>query len=157
MSTRYILRMNQSHYLRTLINRLSRLDAAQGWVDDLNPTQLAALTYLAHANRFSRSPSHVADYLGTTRGTMSQTLKALERKGHVEEQRSESDKRSISYGLTASGQEATAAPSLMEAGLEGLSRDARDALAQLLTRLLKLSLAENQGRAFGVCKSLPLL
>ena len=39
-------------------------------------------------------------YLGTTRGTMSQTLKALENKGYVAGEPSETDKRSLSYALT---------------------------------------------------------
>jgi DNA-binding MarR family transcriptional regulator len=89
--------MNSAYQIRALINRLARLDAAETWEVDLNPAQLAALDYLVRANRFSRAPSQVAEYLGTTRGTMSQTLKSLVRKGYLTERGSESDRRSISY------------------------------------------------------------
>ncbi|MDG1431396.1 MAG: MarR family winged helix-turn-helix transcriptional regulator [Paracoccaceae bacterium] len=61
------------------------------------------MDYLGQANRFSRSPSHVAEYLGTTRGTVSQSFKSLVQKGYVTEHRSKFDKRIISFELTASG------------------------------------------------------
>ncbi len=98
--------MADRQQIRGLITRLARIDAGEGWADDLNPAQRAALDYLGQANRFSRSPSHVAEYLGTTRGTMSQTLKVLVRKGYVTELRSEADKRTISYALTQAGRNA---------------------------------------------------
>jgi predicted transcriptional regulator len=60
-----------------LIDRLERLTRA-GEGLGLNPAQWEALRFLARANRFSRSPAAVADYLASTRGTVSQTLIALE-------------------------------------------------------------------------------
>ena len=71
--------------IRDLIDRLTRLAAAEEWNGPLNPSQFAALNYLARANRFSRATSHVADFLATTRGTASQTLKALSRKELIAE------------------------------------------------------------------------
>ncbi len=143
--------MTQPLKIRTLINRIGRIDAAGGWSDDLNPTQLAALGYLAQANRFSRAPSHVADFLGTTRGTMSQTLKALERKGYVSELRSKTDKRYMSYDLTAKGRTATARPNPLEDALSTTDRATNDALENALTSLLQAMLQANGGRAFGQC------
>lgn len=143
--------MTQSLKIRTLINRIGRIDAAGGWSDDLNPTQLAALGYLAQANRFSRAPSHVADFLGTTRGTMSQTLKALERKGYISELRSETDKRYISYDLTAKGRTATKLPNPLEDAISTTDYATNDALENALTSLLQTMLTANGGRAFGQC------
>ena len=100
--------------IRHLLDRLCRLAAAEEWTADLNPSQSAALAYLARANRFSRSPSQVADYLSSTRGTVSQTLKALHRKGYVAEVRSDTDRRSISYDVTRSGLAALGAAGLFE-------------------------------------------
>jgi len=153
ISTRYLFNMTQTHLIRSLINRLSRLDAAGGWSDDLNPTQIAALGYLARANRFSRAPSHVADYLGTTRGTMSQTLKSLENKGYVTETRSEIDKRTISFSLTEKGQNITLRPNLIDQA--GVAMETSDAvqLEHLLSMALQRALSLNKGRAFGVCRS----
>jgi DNA-binding MarR family transcriptional regulator len=89
-----------TRFISDLIDRLGRLNAAEEWNGPLNPSQFAALSYLARANRFSRAPSHVADYLATTRGTASQTLKALARKELIAESRLEEDKRSIRYDVT---------------------------------------------------------
>ncbi len=66
-----------------LIERLDRLVRSGESGHGLNPAQWEALRYLARANRFSRNPAALADYLGSTRGTVSQTLIALEQKGHV--------------------------------------------------------------------------
>lgn len=143
--------MTAPHRIRELINRLARLDAAANWDEALNPVQAAALEYLVRANRFSRAPSHVAEYLGTTRGTMSQTLKTLIRKGYVSERRSEIDKRSISYDLTEEGRNIAMRRGALLAAISGLPdavlADLGDSLSTLLTRLLH----QNNGRPFGIC------
>lgn len=151
--SRYQLRMARPHRIRALINRLARLDAAATWEEALNPAQIAALEYLARANRFSRAPSHVADYLGTTRGTMSQTLKALVRKGYIKERRSETDKRSISCDLTEEGRIIAARRSALLDAIDGLPDAAQATLDDSLSALLKLQLHENGGRPFGICST----
>lgn len=118
----------------------------------MNPAQIAALEYLARANRFSRAPSHVADYLGTTRGTMSQTLKALVRKGYVAERRSETDKRSISYDLTKAGQTLVARQGDLLDAISALPSAQLAQLGESLSAILKHQLTRNEGRAFGQCK-----
>lgn len=153
MSTRYQITMTRSDNIRSLINRLARLDAAEIWESPLNPAQIGALEYLARANRFSRSPSHVADYLGTTRGTMSQTLKSLARRGFVEERRSETDKRSISYELTGAGRPfASRGRDLIEA-IEALPETERAGLDAALSDLLAFQLRRGGMRQFGVCRA----
>lgn len=89
--------------IRDLLDRVLRTSAAEDWTEDISPSQRAVLSYLSRANRYSRAPSQVADYLSATRGTVSQTLKTLARKGLVSEQRSEKDKRSISYKISEIG------------------------------------------------------
>ncbi|MSU91515.1 MarR family transcriptional regulator [Rhodobacteraceae bacterium 2CG4] len=138
---------------RALIERLARLSAAGAWEDGLNPTQAAALAYLARANRFSRAPSHVAAYLGATRGTTSQTLRALERKGLVSERRSDRDRRSISYAPTARGAGIAARRGALDAALEALPAPALAALTDGLDATLRAMLAARGGRAFGVCRT----
>ncbi|MDQ0313744.1 MarR family winged helix-turn-helix transcriptional regulator [Amorphus orientalis] len=132
---------------------MARLDAAETWTDELNPAQLAALAYLSRANRFSRSPSQVAEYLGATRGTVSQTLKALERKGYVHETRSQSDKRSISYELTAAGADAAARRSPLSVALGRLEDSTAAELEDTLSALLSSIIRANGGRPFGVCRT----
>lgn len=143
---------NNSH-LHALLERVARLAAAEGWSDQLNPVQRAALDYLSRANRFSRAPSHVAEYLATTRGTVSQTLKALERKGFVVEARSEADRRRTAYTPTEAGLAAlAAAPGLQEA-VAALPAGDRAQLAQGLGALLAALLAERDERRFGICRA----
>lgn len=145
--------METTDQIRALVTRLARLDASETWGGDLNPAQIAALEYLARANRFSRAPSHVAEYCGTTRGTMSQTLKALERKGYVAETRSESDRRSICYSLTATGEAVAARGSAMSAAIGSLGAARQQALQDGLAAVLAARLAANGGRAFGICRT----
>ena len=145
--------MSHAKRIRELILRLARLGASASWHDDLNPAQASALGYLARANRFSRAPSHVADYLGTTRGTMSQTLKALERKGYVTEARSEADKRSITFDLTEAGTMAAAQQGALERAIATLPRETQSELEEHLTSALIQLIEANGGRAFGVCRT----
>ena len=139
-------------HIRDLIERVARIHAADEWTDDLNPTQRAALSYLARANRFSRTPSNVADFLSATRGTVSQTLKALARKGMIEEVRSQSDRRSISYVPTGKGTEALTRSTVIEEALSEMSVSTRQMLAQGLEELIRRSLRARGGKEFGMCR-----
>ncbi|MBY6142224.1 MarR family transcriptional regulator [Leisingera daeponensis] len=145
--------MNTTEQIRALINRLARLDAAETWEADLNPAQIAALEYLARANRFSRAPSHVAEFLGTTRGTMSQTLKSLVRKGYLTERRSENDRRSITYDLTVPGVALADRRGVLLGAIGVLPDREQQHLCERLSQILTARLAANGGRAFGICKT----
>ena len=137
-----------------LIDRLSRLSAAEDWNGPLNPSQFAALSYLARANRFSRAPSHVADYLATTRGTASQTLKALARKELIAETRSETDKRSIRYDVTDKGRALLKDPGSGLTGIiETLPSGTIEALSGSLKDLVQAILEDRGGRSFGLCST----
>lgn len=145
--------MKNETIIRDLINRLARMDAAASWGGDLNPTQRDVLRYLGQANRFSRSPSHVAEYLGTTRGTVSQSFKSLVHKGYVSERRSALDKRAISFELTRRGVAATAGDSLLDEALAALDLQTTEAMRDGLTATLRAILAQNNGRGFGLCRT----
>lgn len=147
------MRMTTPDRIRALINRLARLDAATTWEEALNPAQIAALEYLARANRFSRAPSHVADYLGTTRGTISQTLKVLVRKGFVEERRSEIDKRSVIFDPTVEGRSLAARSNALVDAIDALPDATKARLGDGLFTLLERQLHENGGRPFGICRT----
>lgn len=136
-----------------LIDRAARLGASEDWADNLNPAQRAALAYLAQANRFSRAPSHVADWLGATRGTVSQTLRALDAKGLITSTRGDEDKRAIRYDLTEAGQMAAARVTGLDRALAQLSDEHRKALELALGSALRGLLRERDGRAFGVCRT----
>lgn len=153
VSTRYLLAMKTANHIHDLLDRLARLHAAGLRHDDLNPTQVAALSYLARANRFSRSPSLVADYLATTRGTASQTVKALVRKGLVEEAPVSGDKRAITLVLTASGRAAFGRNTEVMAALAMLEKAEAEILQAGLEELAKSLLSARGGRSFGLCRT----
>jgi len=136
-----------------LLDRLSRLAAAEEWNGPLNPSQNAALAYLGQANRFSRAPSHVADYLSTTRGTASQTLKALARKSLISEARLEHDKRSIRYDLTEAGRSFLASTPALGSAITALPDNHQQAICAGLDALLRETLKQRGGKSFGLCSS----
>lgn len=136
-----------------LIGRLDRLVRSGVAVEGLNPAQWEALRYLARANRFSRTPAALADYLGSTRGTVSQTLIALEQKGFVARSQSRQDRRSVDLKLTRAGTMV-----LKHDPLIGLAGDIAAAtggdagpLLATLQAILAAAIARNDGRAFGIC------
>ncbi|MDF1606808.1 MarR family transcriptional regulator [Hoeflea sp. YIM 152468] len=142
---------NPSNQILALIERLSRLSEAEDWANDLNPAQMAALRYLAGANRFSRAPSHVAAFSGSTRGTVSQTLRALARKGLVTETRSQTDRRSISYTVTEAGLNVSQSGKAMTQAIAGLTPDQKQAVQEGLSDVLRTLLATRGGKPFGLC------
>lgn len=137
--------------LRALIDRLARLASADDWKSGLNPAQVAVLSYLARANRFSRAPSHAAAFLGTTRGTVSQTFKSLLGKGLVQEYRSASDRRRISFDLSEAGRGALMRLATFDEALLAIDNADRAALEQGISALLRALVAARGGRPFGIC------
>ena len=138
-----------------LLERIGRLIKTEEQVGDLYPAQWSALRYLRRANRFSRTPMALAQFLGTTRGTISQTLIALERKGLILRQPSERDRRSVEIALTAEGQDLLnddpidRLASDIDTALDRKPKQAREVLERILAQLI----AVNDGRPFGQCKT----
>ncbi|MFI4986664.1 MAG: MarR family winged helix-turn-helix transcriptional regulator [Alphaproteobacteria bacterium] len=136
-----------------LLDRLRRASNALQFVHGLNPAQWEALRFLGRANRYSRSPSTLAEYLGTTKGTASQTLAALDAKGYVERCRDCDDRRGVSVELTEKGRELlTRDPMLcIERTVAALPSECAAHLAKGLSVVLgKIRGGCRQG-AFGVC------
>lgn len=134
-----------------LIDRLERLTRSGD--SNLNPAQWEALRFLSRANRFSRTPAALADYLASTRGTVSQTLIALEQKGYVERRPSERDGRSIDVFLTENGLIAISQDPLLALAqdIEKSAGKQITALVEMLRASLKAAIDRNDGKAFGVC------
>src|ERR1700693_3140812 len=83
-----------------LIARLGHIADGDGFVAGLTAVQWSALRFFAAANRFSRTPSALAEFHGTTRGTASQTTKSLVAQGYIVRTRSQADGRSARLDLT---------------------------------------------------------
>lgn len=138
-----------------LIDRLERLARSDEQGGNLNPAQWEALRYLARANRFSRTPAAVADYLTSTRGTVSRTLASLEAKGYVERGSNARDGRSVAFALSSEGERAVKRDPL-RALAENIARAAGDDVAALrdaLRQTLRVAITRNRGRTFGVCRT----
>lgn len=131
----------------------ARLKAA-GAGHGLQPVHLRILLYLTAANRYSNTPQAVADYLGLTRGTVSQSLILLEAKGLIGRGADARDRRVVRLALTPMGQ-ALVEPAQREgaerwrAAAGVLPEGLLDGLTEMLQRL---QLLEGR-RSFGVCRT----
>ena len=89
--------------LERLYNLLRMEVRAFGAKSGLQPVQIEALSYLARCNRYSDTPQAVTEFLGLTKGTVSQSLKLLEEKGLLRKHQDTEDKRVTHLVLTAKG------------------------------------------------------
>ncbi len=120
----------------------------------LQPVQLEALHYLAICNRYSDTPRAVAEYLGLTKGTVSQTLKVLESKSLITKTSDGRDKRVIHLKPSPAGQrlleKAIPAPSLQAACARLPEEQQASIVAGMKTLLLACQRA-NSMKSFGLC------
>ena len=140
--------------LGELVDRIGRLLHYSQFVSGLNPAQWQALRFVARANRYSRTPGGVADFLGTTKGTASQTLIALEEKGLVRRLRGASDRRQVIVEVTDAGRAQLSEDPVnrLYEALGSLSAVNSGALKSGLDELLcKLQGSEAGACTFGVC------
>jgi DNA-binding MarR family transcriptional regulator len=137
------------------LERLARLMRAAEHDQGLNPAQWEALRYIARANRFSNSPGALTRYLGATKGTISQTVMALERKGFIAKARRADEKRSVELALTARGRDVLAKDSWsrLATAAETLGGKTKRRMAKGLRELLEQELRRGQHQSFGVCAS----
>ena len=141
--------------LPDLLERIGRLlRGARHRTEQLNPAQWEALRYLSRANRYSNTPQALADYLGLTKGTVSQTLLLLDRRGLVERFEDEIDRRVVRLRLSSAGEQflAESQPALAwQNATRNISpnriRNATSALREALVTLQ----VDNEGTVFGTC------
>ena len=135
------------------LERLARLLRADEFAGGLNPAQREALRYLSKANRFSNSPSALAQYLAATKGTVSQTITALERKGHLTKTARAGEKRSIALELTEQGRDAVVGDpwARLAAAAGELGGKTRRRLTKGLDALLAAEITHGDHPSFGQC------
>lgn len=85
------------------------VQAARAWYFEgdrhgLRDREWMALRFLGRANRFSRTPSALAGFIGSTRATASQIVKTLEEKSYLVRKPSREDKRSVVLCVTPQGE-----------------------------------------------------
>ncbi len=130
--------------------RLKAVATAHG----LQSVHARILLYLSAANRYSNTPQAVAEYLGLTKGTVSQSLILLEDKGYLRRMADAHDRRIMRLEPTPQGEALVS--ELQRRGTGGFAVAMRDlphgllaGLTQLLRRLQQLE----GRRSFGVCRS----
>ena len=150
----------ENNTIFTLLERLSNLlrneMRKEGSAYGLQPIQLEALHYLSLCNRYSDTPKGVTEYLGQTKGTVSQSLKILEQKGFIVKIQDVDDKRITHLHLTKDGEKILSevipskAFSQIAQTLDAtLQEDIAIHLATLLRGLQKV----NNMKSFGVCNT----
>ncbi|MCB1434591.1 MAG: MarR family transcriptional regulator [Alphaproteobacteria bacterium] len=137
------------------MERMVRLVRAREHEGNLNPAQWEALRYIRRANRFSNSPGALTLFLGATKGTISQTLMALERKGLISKTPRPEEKRSIALSLTARGEEQLTQDPWRELAdaADRLGNKTRRRLAKGLRELLEAELQRGRHKSFGQCST----
>jgi DNA-binding MarR family transcriptional regulator len=144
--------------LLELVERLGNLMRSElrkaGADESLQPVHLHALIYLSKANRYSNTPQALADYLGLTKGTVSQTLLLLDRRGLIERFEDDVDRRVVRLRLSSAGEQllAETQPALpWQNATRNISpnriRNATSALREALVTLQ----VDNEGTVFGEC------
>ncbi|MCZ8130230.1 MAG: MarR family transcriptional regulator [Steroidobacteraceae bacterium] len=143
-----------------LLERVSNLLRAElrsaGAADELEPVHLQALDYLDRANAYSNTPLAVAEYLGLTKGNVSQRLIALERAGYLKRTADARDRRVSHLALTAKGRSllrAAVPPPHWREALAALPAESVDRLERGLLDLLRALQLAQGGRSFGECRT----
>lgn len=145
--------------IQDLLERLANLTQAEMRAATqalgLKPVQGEALVYLSRCNRYSNTPQAVAEYLGLTKGTVSQTLIALERKSLIQRNSDSNDRRVVRLNLTKQGRlilRKLWPSSLLQLALDGPSEQWQELREKLLALLRRVQVQQGS-RSFGVCDS----
>jgi DNA-binding MarR family transcriptional regulator len=137
-----------------LLDQIARIVWFEGTKHGLRDREWMALRFLSRANRFSRTPSALARYVGTTRGTASVLIDELERLGYLERKRSAEDKRSVMLILTPKGRKILARDpvNVLVEAIGALDDDGKLRLRDTLRHVLNQSEATEQKQHTDVCK-----
>jgi MarR family transcriptional regulator, negative regulator of the multidrug operon emrRAB len=117
----------------------------------LLPVQLQVLMFLGNANDYSDFALSVSEYLGLTRGTVSQTLSVLERDGYLTRRTDEHHGRRVHLDLTTSGK-SVVADSWATRLSKQLTNSPTEQLDQTVALLLAALHGLNETEVFGVCR-----
>lgn len=122
----------------------------------LQPVHIQVLDYLSTCNRFSDTPAAVAEFLGLTKGTISQSIQVLERKNYVEKSQDSDDGRVVHLALSTEGKQLLDELKPIDVFAQAQSiissqkfTTIEEALNSVLIELQKA----NNAKSFGVCHS----
>ncbi|WP_027556665.1 MarR family winged helix-turn-helix transcriptional regulator [Bradyrhizobium sp. Cp5.3] len=146
--------MNLARESIELLEQVARIMWFEGTKHGLRDREWMALRFLSRANRFSRTPSALASYVGTTRGTASFIIGELERLGYLERKRSAKDKRSVMLSVTQQGKKFLARDpvNVLVDAITVLDDDGKIRFRDALRHVLDQSDAAEQRHHTDVCK-----
>ena len=117
--------------------------------EGIQPVHVEILQYLSICNRYSNTAQALSEYLGQTKGSISQSIKLLEKDGFIERRKCTDDKRVTRLHLTSKAKASaerigkSLMPNLGEAS------EANDAVKSLLMEWQ----LKNDHQGFGQCES----
>jgi MarR family transcriptional regulator, negative regulator of the multidrug operon emrRAB len=146
--------MNLARESIELLEQVARILWFEGAKHGLRDREWMALRFLSRANRFSRTPSALASYVGTTRGTASFIIGELERLGYLERKRSAQDKRSVMLSVTQQGKKFLLRDpvNVLVEAIAVLEDEAKVSFRDALRHVLDQSDAAEQRHHTDVCK-----
>jgi len=147
-----------THTIYQYVERLSELLRVDlrlaGSSQNLQPVQIEVLHYLSMCNRYSDTPMSVTEYLGQTKGSVSQTIKVLESKALIRKQIDKKDKRLLHLLVTNKGRrvlERCIPSPVFEQTCESFTALKQVAIAEALKQLVDAVQQTSQMKNFGVC------
>lgn len=118
----------------------------------LQPVHVHSLFYFSRCNKYSDTPAALTDYLGLTKGTVSQSIRVLTAKGYLQSHPDDDDGRKVHCSLTKQGAEA-----LRSAVPPPILRELDDKTVQELTDkmmdVLRTVQRSQEQKTFGICFS----
>jgi MarR family transcriptional regulator, negative regulator of the multidrug operon emrRAB len=122
----------------------------------LQPVHLQVLDYLSRCNRYSDTPAALTNYLGMTRGTVSQTLLLLAKRGFIKKTTDAHDRRMVHLSLLAEGiailKQARTSDLFTQAASLFKEHDFINNEEMFMKALTTLQKA-NKSQSFGLCKT----
>lgn len=123
----------------------------------LQAVHLQALSYMSRCNKYSDTPAALTNYLGMTRGTVSQTLSLLEKKGYIKKTADTNDRRVIHLELLPEGQAVLKKAIPAELFIKAAKLlEKKDDLAEyeaVFSNALSALQKANRSQSFGQCKT----
>ena len=147
--------IREIHDLVERLGNLVRADVRAVCNDyGVRPVQLEVLRFLMQCNRYSDTPQAVTEFLGVTKGTVSQTIKVLEQKGLLVKNDDVADKRLVHLKPTLKGRrmvERTVPAKSLVSGLQHLADTESETLEKVLRELLQSIQKANGYKTFAPC------
>lgn len=122
----------------------------------LQSVHLQILDYLSRCNKYSDTPAALTNYLGMTRGTVSQTLLLLEKKAYVSKATDSTDRRVVHLSLLPDGKamlQQARQTELFDQAADLLARDKLSSYDEMLVSVLTALQKSNKSQSFGICKT----